>query len=116
MGLLDVASDLGVEEAEAILELANSGDWTSANICIKKYLRNPPGSESEYDMKEAYYAGDATAAMRLGDYYFAGRGGGPNYPLALEWYEEANRQGVPKSRQKMERTKHLIERSKDENR
>ena len=115
MSLLNVASDLGVDEAESILELANSGDWMSANLRIKKYLRNPPGSESEYDMKEAFFAGDATAAMRLGDYYSEGRGGEPNYPLALEWYEEANRQGVPKSRQKMERTKHLLERTEGEN-
>ena len=40
----------------------------------------------------------------------------PNYRLALEWYEEANKQCVPKSRQMMERTKHLIEKSEGENR
>ena len=111
LDLLAIAADLGVEEAETVLGQATSGDWESAVQRSKRYLCNPPGSESEYDMKEAYYAGDATAAMRLGDYYSEGRGGKPNYRLALEWYEEANRQGVPKSHQKMERTKHLIERT-----
>ncbi len=93
------------EPGKRIAGIKKSEGWESANIEIKKLIFEPNEYISDSDLIslkiDLALGGDGSAAMWLGDYYFQGRGGEPDYSKALEWYQSANDAGMPYSRAKM---------------